>query len=330
MKPLPSLYLSHGSPMIAITRSEASDFLDRLGPLIEARFGRPKAALVVSPHSATREPMALAGPMHDAIHDFGGFPRELYEQRYDAEGNPALAARAVRLLREAGVTAHLADASGLDHGIWTLLQRMWPKAEVPVMPLTLVPNWSPQRQWAVGQALAPLAAEGVLVIGSGAMTHNLQRFFGLRGQVKGVEPDVAAFQDWVHGARRRHATGKPCSTTAGRPPPPRCSTPPTNIGCRFTWPQAQAERSTPQCASTRAWIPACWRWTAMPSDRVPQSWPPPDQQTEAAQRSTDLKTRPSPAPAGPVRPRHAGLSMSMWRCQSPKSRASRSPSAWAP
>lgn len=197
MKPLPSLYLSHGSPMIAITRSEASDFLDRLGPLIEARFGRPKAALVVSPHSATREPMALAGPMHDAIHDFGGFPRELYEQRYDAEGDPALAARAVRLLREAGVTAHLADASGLDHGIWTLLQRMWPKAEVPVMPLTLVPNWSPQRQWAVGQALAPLAAEGVLVIGSGAMTHNLQRFFGLRGQVKGVEPDVAAFQDWV-------------------------------------------------------------------------------------------------------------------------------------
>lgn len=195
--PLPSLYLSHGSPMIAITRSAASDFLDRLGPLVESRFGRPRAALVVSPHSSTREPMALAGRKHGAIHDFGGFPPQLYEQRYDSDGDPALAARAVHLLRDAGVNAHLADAAGLDHGIWTLLQRMWPQAQVPIVPLTLVPNWSPKRQWAIGQALAPLSAEGVLVIGSGAMTHNLQRFFGLRGQSLEVEPDVAAFQNWV-------------------------------------------------------------------------------------------------------------------------------------
>jgi 4,5-DOPA dioxygenase extradiol len=205
MNVLPALYLSHGSPMIAIERSPASDFLDGLGARIERGFGRPRAALVVSPHTATRRPVVLAERKHEAIHDFGGFPPALYEQQYDAQGDPQLAVDVARRLGEAGIPTEAVAAGGLDHGIWTLLKRMWPAAEVPVVPLSLVPNWTPRQQWAIGEALAPLAAEGVLIIGSGAMTHNLRRFFGHRGAVeRAVEPDVAAFRDWVveRGAAR--------------------------------------------------------------------------------------------------------------------------------
>lgn len=198
----PSLYLSHGSPMIAITRSPASEFLDRLGPVIDATFGRPRAVVVVSPHSSTRQPFVLGALKHPTIHDFGGFPAELYEQRYDAPGLPVLATEVAQRLTTAGIQTQSVPQGGLDHGIWTLLKRMWPDADVPVVPLTLVPNWTPARQWAIGQALAPLSQQGVLIIGSGAMTHNLQRFFTERDVAKvqydlAVEPDVAAFQAWV-------------------------------------------------------------------------------------------------------------------------------------
>lgn len=197
-RPLPPLYLSHGSPMIALEDSPAARFLDRLGQVIETTFERPRAVVIVSPHSSTREPMVLAGARHEAIHDFGGFPAELYEQRYDAQGDPVLGQDVARRLNAAGISTQAVDAGGLDHGIWTVMKRAWPGAEVPIVPLTLVPRWTPARQWAVGAALAPLAEDGVLIIGSGAMTHNLGRFFGSRGdQADGVAPDVAAFQSWV-------------------------------------------------------------------------------------------------------------------------------------
>lgn len=207
---LPPLYLSHGSPMIAIERSPAADFLDRLGPAVDAAFGRPRAVLIVSPHSSTRTPMVLAGPRHQAIHDFGGFPDELFQQRYAPPGSPALAADVAQRLKAAGITsAEAVAADGLDHGIWTVLKRAWPDAAIPVVPLTLVPNWTPAQQWAIGRAVAPLAEDGVLIIGSGALTHNLRRFFTQPAahdghRVAQTEPDVAAFQQWVadRGAQR--------------------------------------------------------------------------------------------------------------------------------
>ena len=201
----PPLYLSHGSLMIALEDTPAARFLDRLGPAIERTFGRPRAAVVVSPHSSTRQPMVLAAARHEAIHDFGGFPAELYAQRYDAQGAPTLAHAVARHLSEAGIPTQAVDAGGLDHGIWTVMKRAWPGAEVPVVPLTLVPTWTPAQLWAAGRALAALAEDGVLVIGSGAMTHNLRRFFGPRAVPEGeIEPDVVAFQDWVQarGAAR--------------------------------------------------------------------------------------------------------------------------------
>lgn len=194
----PPLYLSHGSPMIAIERSPAALFLDRLGSVIEATFGRPRAVLIVSPHSSTRAPLALAATRHEAVYDFGGFPDELYHLRYDPPGAPALAADVARRLTAAGITTQVAESAGIDHGIWTLLRRAWPGADIPVMPLTLVPNWSPEQQWAVGAALADLANDGVLIIGSGSTTHNLRRYFGEpRVPDAKVVPDVAGFQAWV-------------------------------------------------------------------------------------------------------------------------------------
>jgi 4,5-DOPA dioxygenase extradiol len=198
MNSLPPLYLSHGSPMIAVERSPAALFLDRLGPVVEATFGRPRAVLVISPHSATRAPVVLAARRHEAVHDFGGFPDELYRLRYDPPGDPALAADVARRLGAAGISTEVAEHNGIDHGIWTLMRRAWPGAELPVVPLTLVPNWSPAQQWAVGQAIAPLADEGVLIIGSGSTTHNLRRYFGSpRVAAAEVLPDVSSFQDWV-------------------------------------------------------------------------------------------------------------------------------------
>ena len=196
---LPTLYLSHGSPMTALEPREAGAFMQRLGPAIDAAFGRPRAILAVSAHSLARQPVLLAGARHEAVYDFSGFPDELYTLRYDAPGAPELAHRVSHLLAQAGMPAQQLDQGGLDHGIWTPLRYAYPQADVPVLPLAFVPDWSPAQLVAFGQALAPLADEGVLVVGSGSLTHNLRMVFGgQRPEVDAPEiPQSAAFREWV-------------------------------------------------------------------------------------------------------------------------------------
>lgn len=196
---LPSLYLSHGSPMIALEPGPAGRWMQQLGRAIERRFGRPRAVLVVSPHTPTRTPLLLAAERHEAVHDFSGFPEALYDLRYDAEGAPDVARRAVSLLQAAEIPAIAVPEGGMDHGIWTVLRHVWPQAEVPVLPMSLVPTWAADRQWQVGQALAPLRQEGVLVVGSGSLTHNLRRAFSrMRGREEALpDADALAFQQWV-------------------------------------------------------------------------------------------------------------------------------------
>ena len=198
MTTLPPLFLSHGSPMTALEPREAGAFMQRLGPALTAAFGRPRAILAVSAHSLTREPMLLAAARHEAVYDFGGFDPRLNTLRYDAPGAPALAARVVGLLQAAGLPVHTVDESGLDHGIWTPLRYLFPDADIPVLPLAWPPDWSPARLFALGQALAPLANEGVLIVGSGSITHNLRRVFASgRMQVdQPATPESTAFRDW--------------------------------------------------------------------------------------------------------------------------------------
>ena len=199
MDALPSLFISHGSPMTALEPGAAGLFMQRLGPAIESTFGRPRAILAVSAHSLTREPALLAAPRHEAVYDFGGFDPKLYTLRYDAPGAPALAERVRALMADAGLPVHVLPEGGLDHGIWTPLRYMFPDASIPVLPLAWPPQWSPVRLRELGRALAPLAAEGVLVMGSGSVTHNLRMVFG--GGMRDVgAPEIAesrAFRDWV-------------------------------------------------------------------------------------------------------------------------------------
>ncbi len=199
MSTLPALFVSHGSPMIALEPREAGHFMQRLGPRIEVLHGRPQALLMVSAHSLTREPALLAAPRHEAVYDFGGFDPQLFTLRYDAPGAPALAERVAGGLREAGLPAHVLAEGGLDHGIWTPLRYLFPAADIPVLPLAWPPQWTPAQLLALGRALAPLAAEGVLVVGSGSITHNLRRVFagGLRPDADApATPESTAFRTW--------------------------------------------------------------------------------------------------------------------------------------
>lgn len=197
--PLAPLYLSHGSPMIALEPGEAGRFMQRLGPALDASFGRPRAILAISAHSLTRVPVLLGAAQHDTVHDFGGFPDALFRMRYDAPGSPMLARRAEALLQAAGIPAQRLDQGGLDHGIWTVLHHVYPQADVPILPLAWPPQTSPAELMAIGRALAPLAHEGVLILGSGSMTHDLRRVFragGMAAEDAPEAPDSAAFRDW--------------------------------------------------------------------------------------------------------------------------------------
>lgn len=196
---LAPLYLSHGSPMTALEPREAGAFWQRLG----AAMARPRAILAISAHSLTREPVLMAAAQHNTVHDFHGFPEPLYRLRYDAPGAPALAPRVAALIAAAGLPVHTTSEGGLDHGIWAPLRFVWPDADIPVLPLAFAPDWSPAQLFALGQALAPLADEGVLVYGSGSLTHNLRMVFaGGRPPIDAPEiAESAAFRRWFaeHG-----------------------------------------------------------------------------------------------------------------------------------
>jgi len=198
---LPPIFVSHGSPMIALEPGAAGAFMRTLGPAIDAEFGRPTAILAVSAHTAARAPVLLAGAQHTAVYDFGNFDPRLNQLRYDAAGAPALARQVVGLMESSGLAVHSLDDGGLDHGIWTALRYIYPQADVPVLPLAFVPDQSPAEQFALGAALAPLAAEGVLILGTGSITHNLRRAFanGLRPSGTAPEiPESRAFRHWMN------------------------------------------------------------------------------------------------------------------------------------
>ena len=200
---LPSIFVSHGSPMIALEPREAGHFMQHLGAEIVARWGRPRAVVVASAHTLAVHPfdapVLLAGPRHEAVYDFGGFDQRLSTLRYDAPGAPGLAGQVQALLRTAGIAVHVADQGGLDHGIWTAMRYLFPEADIPLLPLAWPRDWSPAQLFALGQALAPLTAGGVLVMGSGSITHNLRRVFA-GGRMPAVDqpvtPESHAFREW--------------------------------------------------------------------------------------------------------------------------------------
>ncbi|MGH8852967.1 MAG: DODA-type extradiol aromatic ring-opening family dioxygenase [Telluria sp.] len=193
MTAFPSIFLSHGSPMLALVDSPARRFLQALGK----ELARPKAILMISAHWETQGAPALSlAPQPETIHDFGGFPRALFEIQYPAPGAPETARRAAELFEAAGIQAGLNPTRGLDHGAWVPLSLMYPDADIPVTQLSLVHGASPEQHQRLGAALAALRHEGVLVIGSGSLTHNLHEF---RGQAidAPVPLWVSDFEAWM-------------------------------------------------------------------------------------------------------------------------------------
>jgi 4,5-DOPA dioxygenase extradiol len=169
MTRMPSLFVSHGAPTLVIEDGPAARFLRQLG----SGLPRPRAILSVSAHWETRAPRVSAVAAPETIHDFRGFPRALYEMRYPAPGAPELAARVADLLSGQGIPCGIDPTRGLDHGTWVPLKLMLPDADIPVTQLSIVPGAGGQFHLDMGRALASLADEGVLVFGSGSITHPL-------------------------------------------------------------------------------------------------------------------------------------------------------------
>lgn len=192
---LPSLFISHGSPMLALTETPARDFLRGLGHSMP----RPKAILVASAHWETAAPAVNAVARNETIYDFGGFPRALYELTYNPPGDPALADHISDLLRAAGLPTTVDHVRGLDHGAWVPLLLAYPAADIPVLQVSVQSHLGPTHHYQLGQALAPLREEGVLIIGSGSWTHDLRRFRG-QGIDAPEAPDVLAFANWMDTA----------------------------------------------------------------------------------------------------------------------------------
>jgi 4,5-DOPA dioxygenase extradiol len=192
----PALFVSHGAPTIVIDPIPAHDFLKAAAPA-----PRPSAILVASAHFEAPGPTLTTHPAPSTIHDFGGFPPEMYAMRYPAPGDPALAAHAAELLGAAGFAPRLDAARGFDHGTWTPLMLMYPGADIPVVQVSVDSRRDGAWHFAVGEALAPLRDENVLILGSGSMTHNLRAFFTKPlPEAAPPEPWVSAFADWVHDA----------------------------------------------------------------------------------------------------------------------------------
>jgi 4,5-DOPA dioxygenase extradiol len=197
----PAIFVSHGAPTLPLDDVAARHFLQALGKRIDAAFGRPSAILVASAHWETAAPELSAPVANETIHDFRGFPEALYTMRYPAPPAPDIAAAAASLLRAAGVRAAIDLERGLDHGAWVPLMLMYPDADIPVAQLSVQTHLGPQHHLRLGRALASLREEGVLVLGSGAYTHNLMELRGFRGRPPEAEPDwVRGFADWAAAA----------------------------------------------------------------------------------------------------------------------------------
>ena len=201
MARFPTLFVSHGSPLILTEDTPAAAFLKRLPESLPT----PKAILCVSAHWMTVAPEVSMDPIPRTIHDFWGFPEPLYTIEYPAPGAPDIARQAMDLLLRADLPVAPAPKHGYDHGTWVPLKLAYPKADIPVVQISVQPRKDALWHFRLGQALAPLRDEGVLIIGSGAMTHNLEAYF--TGGYETPPAWVDAFADWTHTALRERSFG---------------------------------------------------------------------------------------------------------------------------
>jgi 4,5-DOPA dioxygenase extradiol len=201
------LFISHGAPTLPFEDVAARLFLKGLA----GTMPRPRAILAISAHWDTRVPTVTAVERNTTIHDFAGFPDALYQLTYPAPGDPALANQVAALIGDAGLAVATDAKRGLDHGAWVPLMLAWPDADIPVVQLSVQSQLGPGHHLELGRALAPLAHDDVLIMGSGSFTHDLSSW---RGQGGMAEPDwVTDFADWMHASLTE---GRTCDLLAYR------------------------------------------------------------------------------------------------------------------
>ena len=201
--PTPTTFIFHGGGPCFFMDWDPIDAWDELRAALEGVIPSlptpPRAIVVITAHWETPEVAITAQTSPDLVYDYGGFPPHTYQLTYPAPGSPALAERIGGLLGHAGIAHRYETQRGWDHGVFIPLKVMRPEADIPVLPLAFPPNWSPARLLALGQALAPLTQQGVLVYGSGSITHNLRMLFGGGPMPALLAPEIpqsAAFRTW--------------------------------------------------------------------------------------------------------------------------------------
>lgn len=190
MELMPTLFVSHGAPTFALEPGQLGPRLTALGRALH----RPEAVLVVSPHWMTHDVRVATTSTPGTIHDFGGFDDALYALTYPVAGAPLFAQKTIEILDKAGWRAAPEERRGLDHGAWVPLLHLYPDADVPVFQMSMPAALEPQTAYALGAALAPLRALGVLIVGSGSLTHNLYEFRSSHGEDAAY---ARQFADWA-------------------------------------------------------------------------------------------------------------------------------------
>lgn len=201
---LPSLFVSHGAPLFAVEAGSSGPALTRWGSSLLANRS-VRGVVVMSPHWMAGTPTVMTHPQPATWHDFGGFPPALYQLQYPAPGSPALAADVLQAFEAAGIAAGADSERPFDHGAWVPLRHLFPQANLPVVQVALPQGAGPAEVLALGRALMPLRQQGVLVMGTGSMTHNLGEFFrGIPPLDSPAAAYVGEFARWVEGAITRH------------------------------------------------------------------------------------------------------------------------------
>lgn len=184
---LPSLFISHGAPTIAIEDTIFTQALQQLGKTLP----KPKLIIAMSAHWESNELLINANPTPDTWHDFGGFPRALFEMQYPAKGYPEVAITLAQQLQSQGVAIKVTDSQPFDHGVWTPLVHLYPHADVPIVQVSLPHHFNAKDCYELGKLFAPLRQEQVLIMASGSITHHLGH---VRFNSTEIEPEASQFK----------------------------------------------------------------------------------------------------------------------------------------
>jgi len=189
---LPSFFVAHGAPLLAIEHNEYTQFLNELGRTLS----KPKAIVLFSAHWESSIQQISDVNEYRTIYDFGGFPEELYRIEYPAKGNREITKEIEDLFTKQGIPFEVDTTRGLDHGAWVVLRMLYPNADIPVISMSVNPRLTPEDQYKIGKSLAALRENNVLIIGSGGTVHNLRavKMVADNGE---VDQWAREFEDWL-------------------------------------------------------------------------------------------------------------------------------------